>query len=68
MKTDSAIAVVGTFDSKGEERIFRTASLERRYTGKDGVWVNEKLRVNVKDFGDIIALMQNGQQSLITVD
>ena len=52
-------------DTNGEERIYQTATLERGYTDKDGDWVNEKIRLNAKDFGAVIALMQNGQQALI---
>ena len=33
-------------DTKGEERVYKTATLERGYTDKEGEWVNEKLQMN----------------------
>ena len=52
-------------DTKGEERLYQTFTLERGYTDKDGDWVNEKLRFNAREIGSMIALLQSGQQALV---
>lgn len=55
-------------DNKGDEFISVTGTLERGYTDQDGNWVNERLRIREKDIGNIIALLQGMQQSLLVVD
>ena len=55
------------FDEKGNRMIFHNATLERGYRDKDGEWQDAKIQLNARDFGEVIALLQGGQQFLIKV-